>query len=54
LMGCFGFILNLCNFLKMLRWQLIIGGQKNLIFCQDRMVDALFVNLKLARIALSY
>jgi hypothetical protein len=42
-MGCFGFILNLCNFLKMLRCQLIIGGQKSPFFCHNRMVDALHV-----------
>ena len=27
--GCFDFILNLCIFLKMMRYQFMIGGQKN-------------------------
>jgi hypothetical protein len=45
-MGCFGFILNLCNFLKMLRWQLIIGGQKNPLFCQKNVIGTTKNQLK--------
>ena len=40
LIGCFDFILNLCIFLKMLRCQLMNGGQKTPSFCHDRMAAA--------------
>jgi hypothetical protein len=41
LIGCFDFILNLCIFLKMLKCQLMNGGQKTPPFCHDRMAAAL-------------
>jgi hypothetical protein len=42
LIGCFDFILNLCIFLKMLRCQLMNGGQKTPHFCHDHVAAALF------------
>jgi hypothetical protein len=41
LIVCFDFILNLCIFLKMLRCQLMSGGQKTPPFCHDHMATAL-------------
>jgi hypothetical protein len=37
----FDFILNLCIFFKMLRCQLISGGQKISAFCHDHMAATL-------------
>jgi hypothetical protein len=40
LIKCFDFIFNLCIFLKLLRCQSLNGGQKNPLFCHDRMAAA--------------
>jgi hypothetical protein len=41
LIGCFVLILGLCIFLKMLRCQLVSGGQKTPPLCNDRIATAL-------------
>jgi hypothetical protein len=41
LIGCFDFIFSLCNFLKWVRCQLMNGGQKGGVFCNDRTAAAL-------------
>jgi hypothetical protein len=40
LIGCFDFIFSLCIFLKLLRCQLMNGGQKSPPFCHDWMAAA--------------
>jgi hypothetical protein len=46
LIGCFDFIFSLCNFLKRVRCQLMNGGQKGGVFCNDRTTAALLSHFK--------
>ena len=41
LIGCFIFILSFCIFLKIMRCQLVVGGQKSLPLHHDHMAASL-------------
>jgi hypothetical protein len=45
LIGCFIFILSFCIFIKIMRCQLGIGGQKSLLLRHDRMAASLKENI---------
>jgi hypothetical protein len=44
LIGCFIFILSFCIFVKIMRCQLVIGGQKSLLLRHDRMAASLILH----------